>query len=617
MRKKLLIIGTACLIVIMIAVSFMIFQSKSLTSQKISDESTQTKLYLTPASGQFAINSPIETVVTLDAGSNSVSGFSTTLEYDSSKLSYVTYEKQASLFDSITVNSSTDGKIILVLEADPTAALPTGNGINVVKIKFNSKSSTGGAVFSFADNTVVGSTYTQILTSTGINSTYQIGGTTSITPNTSTSPTISPSITAIISPSITTPPENCLPYGDVDGNGSVSNADLNLATAYLNKTGTLTVGQFSRADVNRDTLVNIADTNAITELAQGKWTTVFPGNPLLCPQLLPFHIGFKEKNVTLNIDKTTPTTNNVVISNPYKLPITSVTFRGAYNSSAIRVTGVKALKGSMAFNYPDILQDSFTVEIDFPTPVKEQEFEVAGVEVIPYVPGGVSTASITFSGAHFKVDVQRAGNETIPGATVVEEGKANYTVVRTGISQAPSTIPTINASPPVGGASLKITAGLPGIGTRFASDNKNPVVTGQRAAVQLIGSGNATPINASGNLYFNGNDYTGYVIVPSIAKGNYQVKVKFNTTLYKTIPGLYYLSDTQSVNTTPVRLTNGDFNLDQRLDLLDYNIMLSCTQKKPACNQAMQEYTDLNSDGKVSEADYSIFVRQFDVREGD
>lgn len=186
-------------------------------------------------------------------------------------------------------------------------------------------------------------------------------------------------------------------------------------------------------------------------------------------------------------------------------------------------------------------------------------------------------------------------------------------------TEAPTASPTpiSETSIPEGGALLKISVSLPGIGTRFESDNKSPVDEERAAQVQLIGSENAAPINASGTLAFNGSEYKGYVVVPSITPGNYQIKVRLNTTLYKVIPGIYNINDKKIIDTTPVRLTNGDFNQDQVLDLLDYNIMLACVQGKPACDEATQKLTDLNSDGRVAEADYSIFVRQFDVREGD
>ncbi len=404
-----------------------------------------------------------------------------------------------------------------------------------------------------------------------------------------------------------------------------------LVSEYLNGSRTLTIGQFSRADVTRNTLVDPTDLAAITQLAAGNWSTVFPGNPILCPQLLPFHIGFLQKNTSLNVNNPNPTKNTIIISNPYKLPVKKVSFRGAYNSSAIRVTGVEALVGEFATNFPDINENSFEATIEFNPPITAQEFEIASIDVIPYVPGGASSASITFSSARFNVEVERAGNETIPGSLAVAEGSANYSVIRSGTSQSPTNpptgnpqatstlVPTINASPPPGGASIRITAILPAVGTVFASDNKVVKEPNRQVQIQLIqpGPDANTSITASGTLTFNGSAYTGYVIVPSIPSGNHQIKARLNNTLYKFIPGIYNIQDQSSINTSPVTLNSGDINQDNRIDLLDYNIILGCVQKKPSCTTPYRALSDLDSNGIVESDDYNIFLTQLDFREGD
>lgn len=633
MRKKLLIIGTACLIAVMIVVSWMIFQAKSNTSQRISEETSQTKLFLTPAGGQFELNSPIETVVTLDAGSNSISGFSTTFEYDASKLDYVSYEKLTTLFDSVTINSSTAGKIILVVEADPTANLPTGNGLAIVKIKFTSKSTVGNATLSFSDTTVIGSTYTQILTSSGVTSTYGIGQVaTTQTPTVTSIPstTINPSSTispSIPSPSLTQPPRTganiCFPIGDVDENGTVNTGDLNLLRKFLDNEAYLTPVQMNKANLTGSTSSKKPyeeDYNRLKLLLNGEGNRVFPGEPPVCPYMNNVFIGFSDYDVTLNKSILTPTKNTITVYNPEKKNINSLYVSLSFPSDAIRISKLTPLNG---YNFSQLSSNNSSFRINGPIGTAEV-IKVAEINVVPW------TVGYTRDNGELRVNSFNIYDDGVgPSENFRTEGryaKANYTIIgpETSTTPSPTKTPTqiitptaINASPPVGGASLKITASIPGIGTSFASDNKNPVETVRRTQVELVGSGNANPINASGNLYFNGSAYSGYVIVPNITKGNYQIKVRFNTTLYKVIPGVYYLSDTQSVDTTPVKLVNGDFNQDKLLDLLDYNIMLACVQKKPACSQAMQENADLNSDGKVAEADYSIFVRQFDVREGD
>ncbi len=637
-KKILTLLGIAGGLILLITV-FITLQRKNESAQRISDAS-QSRLYFMPVSGtQLSFTQPTNIDVMMDTRGQNVTGARVEIQYDNSKLRLNSVDKTNSVFgsDNVEINQNfAANKAVIV--ADKSEDNPvTGDAKKIATLQF-SPLGTGSARLEFVGNNIVETVVNGQSTNLTIeapSAEYSIGVTSTSPPVTSTVTTI-PSITSVLSPSLTSTPQNCLPYGDVDGNGSITQADLNLVTAYMNNGGTLSVGQFSRADVTRDTLVNVGDSNAISLLVQGNWVGVFPGNPLLCPQLLPFHIGFKEKNTTLNVNNPNPTKNTIVISNPYKLPVKSVSFRGAYNSAAIRVTGVDALQGSFAAGFPDISQNDFKATIELEPTITAQEFEIATVDVIPYIPGGANGASITFNSATFNVVVNRVGNETVPGSIAVDAGKANYTVNRGGTSAVSTTqsptngnqptgnpfatstlIPTINASPPPGGASVRISVTLPAIGTNFASDNKTPAEPNRQVQIQLTKSESTTPITATGMLAFNGNEYVGYVVVPSATAGNYQIKARLNNTLYKVIPGIYALQDASSVNTTTVALNSGDVNQDNKIDLYDYNSMIGCIQQKPSCTQILKALTDLNSNRVTNAADYNIFITQLRFREGD
>lgn len=625
MKKKLLIIGSALLIFVMIAVTVLIFQNKSSLTQRISDENTQAKLYLTPATGQFNVNSQIEATVMLDAPGNQVSGFETTLEYDASKLEYVSNEKLTSGFDTLTVNANVAGKIILVAEADPQGTLPSGNNIQVAKIRFTTKNASGNTTLSFNSSMVIGSTYTQILTSSGVTSTYQIGQSTTTATPTTTTATPSPTVTG----GVTQPPTSaniCLPIGDVNGDGSVTMADLDLLGNFIKGSAQLTPVQMNRANITGSTSSNRPgqnDYDRLKLLLEGKGSSVFPGTPPICPYVNYVFLGFSNNKVTLNSTNTTPTKNKIVIYNPEKKKIEDATIHIVFPSTLVRITKITPLNGRV-LSQVNLSTQGVSFRVDAPATPTEV-MEIAEIDVVPWTLGGGTSNEGEMRVEYFAVSDD--------GVAPFEEfrqtaryARVNYTVTRPGTSTTPSPTKTptqivtptgINASPPAGGASLRIAVTLPAIGTAFNSDNKNPVRTQRPAQIQLVGAANSAPINASGTLTFNGSEYAGYVIIPNVAPGNYQIKVRLDGTLYKVIPGVFNLSDKQSVNTPTVKLVTGDFNQDQVLDLLDYNIMLACVQKKPACSQAMQILSDLNSDGKITEADYSIFIRQFDIREGD
>jgi hypothetical protein len=61
-------------------------------------------------------------------------------------------------------------------------------------------------------------------------------------------------------------------------------------------------------------------------------------------------------------------------------------------------------------------------------------------------------------------------------------------------------------------------------------------------------------------------------------------------------------------------LISGDVNSDNQLNLVDYNIFLTCFGNKQ-CNTKTQ--ADLNMDGKVDEVDLNILYDQFATRQGD
>jgi hypothetical protein len=64
-------------------------------------------------------------------------------------------------------------------------------------------------------------------------------------------------------------------------------------------------------------------------------------------------------------------------------------------------------------------------------------------------------------------------------------------------------------------------------------------------------------------------------------------------------------------NTLPqVLLVSGDINNDNKLDILDYNILVSCFGNKSTTDSCggKQVDADLNDDGVVDGVDYNLFI---------
>ena len=71
---------------------------------------------------------------------------------------------------------------------------------------------------------------------------------------------------------------------------------------------------------------------------------------------------------------------------------------------------------------------------------------------------------------------------------------------------------------------------------------------------------------------------------------------------------------------SPVDLIAGDSNNDNRLDILDFNLIMDCYSEyegPKACDDEKVIITDLNDDGFVNQTDYNLFVREITIQRGD
>jgi len=101
--------------------------------------------------------------------------------------------------------------------------------------------------------------------------------------------------------------------------------------------------------------------------------------------------------------------------------------------------------------------------------------------------------------------------------------------------------------------------------------------------------------------------------VIDLAPGTYDVKVRFNNTLWKDL-GIVTLSLGTISHPQEATLRLGDLNQDNVLDLSDYNMFISCYGLG---NCAQKSLADLNLDGKVDEKDLNIFYSNLSNRQGD
>jgi len=167
--------------------------------------------------------------------------------------------------------------------------------------------------------------------------------------------------------------------------------------------------------------------------------------------------------------------------------------------------------------------------------------------------------------------------------------------------------------------------------------NKNPRNTNRSSAlkVELFNTDGTTKVSESrGNLSYDGaasGVFTAEVVFPNLPTGRYLVRVKPNGYLRENVTGL--VQDT-SKTAKPIDITagqkitlglpsilavNGDLDGDNRLTILDHDILISCSvfgnDNRQKCDAAgASALADLNDDGTVNEFDYNLFLREISVR---
>ena len=178
-------------------------------------------------------------------------------------------------------------------------------------------------------------------------------------------------------------------------------------------------------------------------------------------------------------------------------------------------------------------------------------------------------------------------------------------------------VPTVTVTPtqPQGGIPLLISAVMPGIGSG-AGGNTNPARKTREARIIIKNAQNQEVANSSGTLTFDGTKFAGNVNTGQTLSGPHTIKIKLDNTLLKLASGIQNLSGLPGTSSQipQVALVSGDLDQNNTMDILDYNIFISCFGDKTCDKKTL---SDLNDDGKVEEMDLNILLRGFAIRNGD
>jgi M6 family metalloprotease-like protein len=251
----------------------------------------------------------------------------------------------------------------------------------------------------------------------------------------------------------------------------------------------------------------------------------------------------------------------------------------------------------------------------------------------------ISVTGRTASAITIQVNLNGTGvtptitNTPTPTRTVTPTPTISQTPTPTKTPTVSPTItptPTLTSTPPPGSTLLDLTVFLHGIGQ--GGDNANPNSTGnlsplrnQRSVqVYIVNGSDQTVSQSTGYVIYQPDtgNYTGQVQAGSLIQdGNYTVKVKTESYLRRTAPGIHMITNGTVTTIPSVALIAGDTNNDNVMNILDYNEIIDCySDNLPArnCSDPMKKQrTDLTDDGDVNQFDYNLFLRELNVQNGD
>lgn len=193
---------------------------------------------------------------------------------------------------------------------------------------------------------------------------------------------------------------------------------------------------------------------------------------------------------------------------------------------------------------------------------------------------------------------------------------------------------------------LSFVVGLDSIGTAGTStvslsnnSNKNPKHPQRALNVEVFDNSNQKVEEVEATINYvsdeNTQNYGKFIgkvtLGDDFSTGNYIVKVKADGRLRRQISGIQRLEAGKINSMDPVNLIAGDIDNDNKIGILDYGVLISCSifaktdQAKALCseNESFKLLSDLNDDGEnentpnVDQLDYGYFIQEYSVQAGD
>lgn len=159
--------------------------------------------------------------------------------------------------------------------------------------------------------------------------------------------------------------------------------------------------------------------------------------------------------------------------------------------------------------------------------------------------------------------------------------------------------------------------------TAFSLSNQQPVHPQRTLTIEVLNNLGTVILNKTGLVTYNltNGNFTGVIDMGTgLTSGSYNIKIKAPQYLKKQVTGIQTITAGQTVQIPATTLVTGDVNGDNKLNILDYDIIVGCYSDfapPVSCSGTQNNDSDLTDDGKVNQFDYNLFLRDLSVQNGD
>ncbi len=174
---------------------------------------------------------------------------------------------------------------------------------------------------------------------------------------------------------------------------------------------------------------------------------------------------------------------------------------------------------------------------------------------------------------------------------------------------------------------IALTVGLHGIGrggdkfSPTSQGNLNPIRTQRIFEVTVTNLNNVVVARVSPTLNYDTQAglYKGTIALPTVPTGQYIIRVRSANYLGKVLAGTQQITAATLNTISPLSLIGGDTDNDNKITILDYNLIFDCFSDLAGpknCTPEKKLATDLNDDGVVNQIDYNFFIRELSILAG-